>query len=201
MLAGTVMAGDETGAAADRAAVARIAARDPRGLEALYDRYATSIHSLALRILRDAAEAEDVTQEVFAQAWAQASRFDAARGAVGAWLMVIARSRALDRVRRRRPGQVGDGDARIGAIPDPAPSVEMVAASAQEVASARRALAALPLEQRAAVELAYYDGLTQVEIAAQTGTPLGTVKTRIRTGLQRIREAMHVGPLTPGSEA
>jgi RNA polymerase sigma-70 factor (ECF subfamily) len=192
---------DDARAAEDRAAMARVAARDPRGLEALYDRYATPVHSLALRILRDAAEAEDVTQEVFAQAWAQATRFDAARGAVGAWLMVIARSRALDRVRRRRPGRVADGDAALAAIPDPAPSVELMTASAEQAAAARDALAALPADQRAAVELAYYDGLTQAEIAARTATPLGTVKTRIRTGLQRIRDAMRVGPLTPGSEA
>ena len=192
---------DETRAAEDRDAIARMAARDPRGLEAVYDRYATPVHSIALRIVRDAAEAEDVTQEVFAQAWTQAGRFDASRGAVSAWLMVIARSRALDRVRRRRPARLVDGDEALATIPDPAPSVEIMAASAEQVAAARDALAALPTDQRTAVELAYYDGLTQAEIAARTATPLGTVKTRIRTGLQRIRDAMRAGPHTSGSEA
>ncbi len=184
--------------AQDRDAIARMAARDPGGLEALYDRHATAIYSLALRILRDVADAEDVTQEVFTQAWTQADRFDPSRGAVAAWLTVLGRSRALDRVRRRRRGGLADGDAAAATIPDPGPSVELMAAAAEQVNAARAALGALPAEQRDAIELAYYDGLTHGEIAARTATPLGTVKTRIRTGLQRIREALRVGHDAPG---
>jgi RNA polymerase sigma-70 factor (ECF subfamily) len=185
----------------DREAIARVEAGDAAGLEVLYDRYATLVYSLALRILRNTGDAEDVTQEVFAQLWRQASRFDPARGAVGAWLSVIARSRALDRLRRQvasaRP--TGEPEA-LTAIPDPAPSVELVVASAEQVAAARVALASLPLEQRTALELAYYEGLTQAEIAAKTATPLGTVKTRIRTGLQRIRDAMGARSSSIGGE-
>ena len=175
----------------DREAIRRVASRDSAGLEWLYDRYATLVYSLALRIVRDASDAEDVTQEVFAQVWTQAARFDASRGAVGAWLTVMARSRALDRLRRRgaAPQPSGDVDAMAN-IQDPAPSVEWMAANAEQVTAAREAMAALPAEQRATLELAYYEGLTQSEIAQRTDTPIGTVKTRIRTGLQRIRDVV-----------
>ncbi len=186
----------------DQEAIRRVVAQDPAGLEAIYDRYATLVFSLALRILRDTSEAEDVTQEVFARVWAQAVRFDPARGALGAWLTIITRSRALDRLRRHKAG--GGTPADPGAmadIPDPAPSVELIAASAEQVRAARDALAALPPDQRTTLELAYYEGLTQTEIAARTGTPLGTVKTRIRSGLQRLREAMSSASAAPGRQA
>jgi RNA polymerase sigma-70 factor (ECF subfamily) len=175
----------------DRSVIERVARQEPSGLEVLYDRYSAPVYSLAMRIVRDTAEAEDVTQEVFAQVWATASRFDVTRGSVGAWLMVIARSRALDRLRRRAAAlKPGPGESALSNIPDPAPSVELAAATAEQVVAARDALAMLPAEERAALELAYYEGLTQAEIAARTATPLGTVKTRIRNGLRRIRDAM-----------
>jgi RNA polymerase sigma-70 factor (ECF subfamily) len=185
----------------DRQAMARVAARDTAGLEVLYDRYSTMVYSLALRIVRNTSDAEDVTQEAFAQVWSQAARFDPERGAVPAWLAVIARSRALDRLRRAESrGGPASGDEALAAIPDPSPSVEMMAASAEQVAAARDALAALPADQRTALELAYYEGLTQAEIAARTSTPLGTVKTRVRTGLQRIRDAMGLRHTPTGGE-
>ena len=184
----------------DREAIARVAAGDAAGLEALYDRYATLVYSLALRIVRNTSDAEDVTQEAFAQVWTHAKRFDAARGAVPAWLSVIARSRALDRLRRAAAGGGSSGPDPLAAIPDPAPSVELMAASAEQLVAAREALAALPSDQRAALELAYYEGLTQAEIAARTSTPLGTVKTRVRTGLQRIRDAMGLRHTPAGGE-
>ena len=175
----------------DLSAVALMARQEAAGLEALYDRYSTAVYSLALRIVRDTADAEDVAQEVFAQAWTQAARYDTARGAVPAWLLMMARSRALDRLRRRRAAlKPGPADDALADIPDPAPSVETSAAADEQARTARAALAGLPATERAALELAYFEGLTHVEIAARTATPLGTVKTRIRMALRRVRETM-----------
>jgi RNA polymerase sigma-70 factor (ECF subfamily) len=175
----------------DLSAVALMARQEASGLEALYDRYSTAVYSLALRIVRDTSDAEDVAQEVFAQAWTQAARYDTARGAVPAWLLMMARSRALDRLRRRRAAlKPGPGDDALADIPDPAPSVETTAAADEQARTARAALAGLPASERAALELAYFEGLTHVEIAARTATPLGTVKTRIRMALRRVRETM-----------
>lgn len=175
----------------DRNAIRLVVARDAAGLELLYDHYATMVYSLALRIVRETGDAEDVTQEVFAYVWSEAARFNAERGSVAAWLTILARSRSLDRLRRRRSrGGLPPPSDSVGEIPDPAPSVELMAASAEQAGAARLALDALPDEQRTTLELAYYEGLTQTEIAERTHTPLGTVKTRIRSGLQRIREAM-----------
>lgn len=171
--------------------ISRIINGDALGLEGLYDRHATAIYSLALRIVRDVSEAEDVTQEVFAQVWTQARRFDDSRGSVAAWMLMIARSRALDRLRRKRAVlKPGPGDDVLAEIPDPSPSVEVVAASDQQARAARAAVADLPPAERTAIELAYYEGLSQSEIAERTGTPLGTVKTRVRNALRRVREAM-----------
>jgi RNA polymerase sigma-70 factor (ECF subfamily) len=178
----------------DAAAIKRIINRDAVGLEALYDRHATAVYSLALRIVRDVAEAEDVTQEVFAQVWGQARQFDDRRGSVAAWLLMMARSRALDRLRRKRAVlKPGPGDDVLAEIPDAAPNVEVMAATDQEARAARAAVRELPPLERTAIELAYFEGLTQNEIAARTGTPLGTVKTRLRNALRRVRDAMAGG--------
>jgi RNA polymerase sigma-70 factor, ECF subfamily len=176
---------------ADLDAVARMAAGDESALATLYDRHATAIYSLALRITRRPQDAEDVTQQVFTQAWQTAARHERARGAVAAWLLMMARSRALDCLRRRESAREGTADdSQLAAIPDPDPGVEYVVATRQQVAQVSAAMTALPDEQRRALELAYYEGLTQREIAWRTSTPLGTVKTRVRTALMSLRIAI-----------
>jgi RNA polymerase sigma-70 factor (ECF subfamily) len=166
------------------ALVDRLARGDHQALAELYDRYAGIVNALALRILRRSADAEDVVQEVFVQVWRQAARFDASRGTPEAWLFTITRTRALDRLRRVVAAQA------VSMTPPPvaAPVIEHGLA-------VRRALEELPPDQRAALELAYYEGLTQSEIAARLGQPLGTVKTRIRTAMIRLRETLE--PLEP----
>jgi RNA polymerase sigma-70 factor (ECF subfamily) len=144
---------------------------------------------MALRLLQDRAEAEDVVQETFLEAWRHGDRWDPARGPREAWLVLIARSRALDRLRARgsaaRAAERARPDAEVGA---PAP-LELVE-SRQRRTRVEAALAALPAPQRQAIELAFYAGLTQGEIAARLGEPLGTVKTRVRLGMARLASAL-----------
>jgi RNA polymerase sigma-70 factor (ECF subfamily) len=162
----------------------RLADGDRAALGEFYDRYAGLVNALSLRILRDRPDAEDVVQEVFLQAWRQAARFDPARGTPEAWLCTIARSRALDRL-RKRVARREDGE-DVAPPPTDTPRNE-------DVLAVRAALSGLSEAQRRALELAYYEGLTQTEIAARLGQPLGTVKTRMRTALMRLRQAL--GPL------
>jgi RNA polymerase sigma-70 factor, ECF subfamily len=184
MAAGGNMGGAVRLATADPEAEAllrRTADGDRAALGQLYDRFASLANGLALRILRDVAEAEDVVQEVFLQVWRQADRFDAARGTPEAWICTIARSRALDRLRRRAARKEDAGPV------EPFPAAEPATDDALAV---RTAVAGLSEDQRRAVELAYYEGLTQTEIARRLGEPLGTIKTRIRTAMMRLREAL-----------
>jgi RNA polymerase sigma-70 factor, ECF subfamily len=178
----------------DRLAVDRMAQGDTSSLATLYDRHARAIYSLAIRILSDAAEAEDVVQEVFTQAWRQASRYDAARAPVAGWLMIITRARSLDRLRRRKSRITAtELDASTPHPRDPDPSQELQAITAEQAERLRGALGALPDGQRTAIELAYYQGLTQTDIAERLQQPLGTIKTRIRTGLLKLREVLAGG--------
>lgn len=158
--------------------LARMRAGDTEALGDFYDLFAGLANGLALRILRDRAEAEDVVQEVFVQIWRQVERFDAERGSPQAWVCTITRSRALDRL-RRRGARREESDEGLPAGGDTPRHAEAVAV--------RAALLELPLDQRQALELAYYEGLSQSEIAERLSTPLGTIKTRIRTGMQRLR--------------
>jgi RNA polymerase sigma-70 factor, ECF subfamily len=177
---------------ADQAALDRMARGDHEALAELYDRHARPVFSLALRILQERTEAEDVVQEVFAQAWAQAARYDVHRGVVAAWLLTIARSRAIDRLRskRTRPGAATDRESMLNQMPDGGVPPDVQLLSAEQVSTLRHALLALPTLQRIALELAYYEGLTHAEIADRLEQPLGTVKTRIRQAIIKLRESM-----------
>jgi RNA polymerase sigma-70 factor, ECF subfamily len=177
--------------AADQAALARMSRGEGDAVAELYDRHARPIYSLALRILGDATDAEDVVQEVFSQAWRQASRYSTSRGAVAAWLLTLARSRAIDRLRAKRARPVGVSDDRItDHLVDAGPPVDSQVLSSEQVARVRAALDELPLLQRAAIELAYFEGLTHAEIADRLEQPLGTVKTRIRLAMLKLRDVL-----------
>lgn len=156
----------------------RVSHGDAQALGEFYDLFAGLVNGLALRILRDRSDAEDVVQEVFVQAWRQAARFDAARGTPEAWICTITRSRALDRLRRRAVRREDSTDE---------PPASGTAPRAEEALAVRAALGTLSADQRLALELAYYEGLSQSEIAERLGQPLGTVKTRIRTAMLRLR--------------
>ena len=166
------------------ALIRRLVAGDHQALGDLYDKYAGLVNALALRVLRDASEAEDVVQEVFVQVWRQAARFDPARGSPEAWLCTIARTRALDRLRRRAARREEPGAEPPNATETP---------RNENALAVRKALDGLSADQRRALELAYYEGLTQSEIATRLGEPLGTIKTRIRTAMIRLRETL--GPV------
>jgi len=178
--------------AADIDAIRRAAKGDADALAVLYDRHVRSVYSLAFRIIGDASDAEEVVQDVFAQVWKQASRYDTSRGAVIAWMLMMTRSRAIDRIRARRglPPAAPDSWKGLAEMVDPAEGPELTTLTADQVGRVRDALNALPLPQRLAIQLAFYEGLTHVEIAERLEEPLGTVKTRIRLGLLKLRDAV-----------
>jgi RNA polymerase sigma-70 factor (ECF subfamily) len=175
----------------DPALVRRVADRQTEALAELYDRFAPLLLALAARILGPGAEAEDVVQESFLQVWNQARLYDPGRASVSTWLVLIARSRAIDRLRARRSSerlQVAF-DAQ-GAARHASPRGPEAVFSRERHERVRRELGALPAEQRQVLELAFYGGLTQSEIAAQTGIPLGTVKTRTLLAMKKLRKAL-----------
>jgi RNA polymerase sigma-70 factor (ECF subfamily) len=164
---------------------------DADALGELYDRHVRGVYSVAFRILHDGTEAEDVVQEVFSQAWRQAPRYDALRGGAAAWLLTLTRSRAIDRLRARRArGAASTDDRALGQIADSAPPADWQVLSVEQVGRLRAALDELPMLQRSAIELAYFEGLTHAEVATQLEQPLGTVKTRIRLALRKLREVL-----------
>ena len=175
---------------ADRAVLERVAAGELDALDELYDRYKTMAYSIAYRITNDATLAEDVVQDAFLGAWRNAARYVHGRGSVKTWLLSIVHHRAIDAVRRRRPTtELPD----IEVVPPPQlrlPDVWSEVSAALDADMVRTALGALSDVQREALELAYFSGLTQVEIAERTATPLGTVKSRMRLGLLAMRAAL-----------
>jgi RNA polymerase sigma-70 factor (ECF subfamily) len=185
-------------ASADAALVAAVAAGDERALVRLYESCGRPIYAVALRIVGNQAEAEEVVQETFAQAWRDAAGYDGARASPLTWLVMIARSRSLDRVRRHarddrtterathRDPDAPPAMGSWGGAADPASGYERTEME-RRVADA---LCTLPVTVREVVELAFFEGLTHVELASRLGLPLGTVKSRIRTGLSRLRTVL-----------
>ena len=169
-------------AADDMRLVARVRAGDQQALSELYDRYSKVVYGVALRILHDTGAAEDLLQDIFLQLWRKPDAFDSSRGSLAAWLAVIARHRSIDRLRQRRP-ETDIEDCVIAGGPDLRDETER----ALVVEKVRSAMQEMSSDQRTALELAFFQGLTHTEIAEKTGEPLGTIKTRIRTGLQQLR--------------
>lgn len=172
----------------DLALVQRVLDRRQEALAELYDRYAPLLLAVARRILGSPADAEEVLQESFLQAWNQAERYDSGRSSVSTWLVLIARSRALDRLRQRRSRE------RTAAAAEAEPKVPETSARFDENVltqerrrRVRKAMAALPVEQKEVLELAFFGGLSQAEIAERTRTPLGTVKTRALLAMKKLR--------------
>jgi RNA polymerase sigma factor (sigma-70 family) len=179
--------------AADRAALLRIADGELAALEDLYDRYKTMAYSIAYRITNDATLAEDVVQDAFLGAWRNAARYVEGRGSVKTWLLSIVHHRAIDAIRRRRPTtDLPEVDAATPAALT-LPDVWAEVSAGLDAEMVRTALDGLSDVQREALELAYFGGLTQAEIAERTGTPLGTVKSRMRLGLLAMRRSLEVG--------
>ena len=176
---------------ADRAVLIRLADGELDALEHLYDRYKTMAYSIAYRITNDPTLAEDVVQEAFLGAWRNAARYIEGRGSVKTWLLSIVHHRAIDAIRRRRP-TTGLPDPIEAAVPAALtmPDVWAEVSASLDADTVRDALTVLSDVQRQAIEMAYFGGLTQLEIAERTGTPLGTVKSRMRLGLLAMRRAL-----------
>jgi RNA polymerase sigma-70 factor (ECF subfamily) len=171
----------------DWSLIERIVARDETALAALYDRYSGLLCGILNRILRDAQAAEEILQDVFFQVWRNAAQFDPARGSIAGWLVVASRNRAISRLRRRNPGETEELIENTVALPN---NIESEVAQKEMMGKVRGALADLSKDQQQAVELAYFEGLTHSEIAARTGDPLGTVKTRLRSAVETLRKKL-----------
>jgi RNA polymerase sigma-70 factor (ECF subfamily) len=177
--------------APDEHLVSALEGRDARALEALYDRYGDYVYSVCLRMVGDVQLAEDLTQEVFLRVWRRPDLFDAGRGRFLTWLLSVARNRGIDerrsrgrRFRHESPPSLAAEELLNSA---PTPDEDDVAVLSDQRIVIQRALATLPPEQKLVIQLAYFGGYTQQEIAKGLGQPLGTVKTRIRLGLQKLR--------------
>jgi len=168
----------------DAALLALVQRGDEQAMASLFDRYSRVVYSVALRVLRDPASAEDVLQEIFMQIWRSPDSFIATRGSLGGWLAVVSRNRSIDALRRKRPAESVD-DVVLASPYNLADDAERNIM----IERAREVIHLLPSEQRKTLEMAFFDGLTHSEIAEMTGDPLGTVKTRIRSALLVLRKA------------
>jgi RNA polymerase sigma-70 factor (ECF subfamily) len=175
----------------------RVSHGDERALGELYDRYAGMVYSLTTAILRDTDEAEEATADAFVQIWTNAASWDASRGSVGAWITTIGRTRALDRLRSRKRRERAveratrrDEHGPAGPMSNPGIAPDRAVERVELSGSVAKHMAALPDAQRRAIELAFFRGLSHSEIAEELSEPLGTVKTRIRTGMEKLRASM-----------
>lgn len=171
----------------------RIQQRDQSALSELYDRYSPLLYTLVLKVVKRTNEAEDLLQEIFLQVWNKASTFASEKGSAYTWIVTIAKRKAIDRLRSKElinRGSSLDADDEVLAIPDAAYAANPLAATmnSEYDAMVRDGLARLSSEQRTIIELSYYDGYTQDQISKQLDVPLGTVKTRMRQGLMKLRD-------------
>ncbi len=183
----------------DAALVRLIAASRTEALGVLYDRYGRLVYSIALNATGDAPTAEEITQDVFMRVWEKARTYDIDLAKVSTWLISIARNRSIDEIRRRkvRPEQYSSSWAEVPDLPETTQEgVEDQIAASWEAKAVHKALLELPVDQQKALSLAYFEGLSHTEIAEALGEPLGTIKTRIRTAMMRLREAL--APLSDG---
>lgn len=172
---------------ADSVLVTRVRSGDEKAMAQLYDRYSPVVYGVASRVLGNAEAAEDVLQEVFLQLWRTPESFEAGRGSLAGWLAMISRNRAVDILRKRRP-QVDIDDIDVPLVTDFAESAD----NGRFLGKIRGVLENIPAQQRSALEMAFFDGLTHTEIAQKTGEPIGTIKTRIRSAVLHLREALSV---------
>lgn len=167
--------------------LSRVQAGSREAMTAFFDRYSRMVYSVAMRVLKDSGEAEDVMQEVFMRVWLNPQLFVAGRGSLAGWLVVTARNRAIDRLRRRKPSD----PVELFTLPS-SMNLEREAEQNLLIEKTRTAMTKLPPEQQRSLELAFFDGLTHSEVAEKTGDPLGTVKTRIRLALIALRKELNV---------
>lgn len=184
----------------DQKLVMAMARSDERAAAQLYDKHSAAMFALAVRIVGETADAEDVVLDVFTQAWNSAAKYDAVRGSVLGWLTTMTRTRALDLVRGRgrRAKAVDNASRSLGddpvAVAASAPSAVDVVELGERADAVTSAMAVLSGQQRNAIELAFFEGLTHSEIAERLGEPLGTIKTRIRLGMQKLRDVLRDAP-------
>jgi len=185
---------------ADETLAERLGDGDVAALECIYERHSRAVFSLALKLLADREAAEEVVQETFIKLWQRPDSYSVSRGRLIAWLLGVAHHRAIDRLRRRKLEQrYGATQQAVEPIVSDRDPVEDVLSSLRGEAVAR-ALQSLPTAQRIAVELAYLRGMTQVEIASVLGEPLGTIKTRLRLAMQKLRGSLELAELRPGAQ-